>query len=180
MRWLATLFSALALLTSQAAADQNDDRLDGLFQELLEVRDPLNARGFENAIWQIWIETDDPQANALMQAGIDALESQAFTAALAVYDVLVDKAPAFAEAWNKRATAHYLVGDYEASLADIDRTLALEPRHFGALSGRGLIQHAQGDDFAAIESFEAALAIHPNLVSVRRNLRALKARQKPI
>jgi tetratricopeptide (TPR) repeat protein len=126
------------------------------------------------------METEDPQATALMEAGIAALDSRSFTAALAVYDVLVEEMPAYAEAWNKRATAHYLVGDYEASLADIERTLALEPRHFGALSGRGLIQHARGDDLAAIESFEAALAIHPNLVSVRRNLEALKARQKPI
>ncbi|MEX2630719.1 MAG: tetratricopeptide repeat protein [Tistlia sp.] len=171
---------ALCLLSSAASADQTDSRLGDLFRELRGAADPVMASRPQNAIWSIWIETEDAEAQALMAAGIAALEARDFKRALAVYDLLVAQHPGYAEAWNKRATVHYLVGDYAASLADIERTLALEPRHFGALSGRGLIQEAQGDDLAAIGSFQAALEIHPNLVSVRRNLAALLARQKPI
>ena len=183
MRRLATLFLGLALLSPlplTAAADQTDSRLDALFGELQEVRDPINARGLQNAIWTIWMESDDPGAEAAMTAGIAALDDRDFEKALAIYDDLVESAPDFAEAWNKRATVHYLLGNYEASLEDIEHTLELEPRHFGAITGRGLIQHAQGNDPAAIDSFEQALEIHPHLQSVRQNLEALKARQQPI
>lgn len=182
MRRLATLFLALAPLAfgPPAVADQEDPRLDGLFEELREANDPINARGTENAIWQLWIETDDPGAAKAMAAGIAALDARDFEGALAIYDGLVAQAPDYAEAWNKRATTHYLLGNYERSLADIERTLALEPRHFGALAGRGMVQLERGDPLAAIEAFEAALEINPNLVGVRHNLQVLKSRQQPI
>ncbi|SMF46060.1 Tetratricopeptide repeat-containing protein [Tistlia consotensis] len=180
MRWLATLFFVLAMAPLGAAADQNDPRLDDLFKELKEAGDPINALGIQNAIWQLWLETDDAEAETAMQSGIAALDAHDFEGALKIYDRLVERAPAFAEAWNKRATVEYLLGKYQESLADIAKTLALEPRHFGAITGRGLIQHALGDDLSAIKSFEAALKINPNLVSVRQNLEALKAQQKPI
>ena len=85
-------------------------------------------------------------------------------------------APDFAEGWNKRATVHYLMGNYDKSLSDVAKTLALEPRHFGALSGRGLIYIELEDEKRALEAFEEALAIHPNLVSAAINAKALRER----
>ena len=82
--------------------------------------------------------------------------------------------PDFAEAWNKRATVHYLMGDYVASVHDIQQTLALERRHFGALSGLGMIYEAIGRPSAALRSFEAALAINPHLDATRQRIEELR------
>ena len=98
--------------------------------------------------------------------------------ARAAFDLLVTRAPNFAEAWNKRATLLYLLGDDDGSVADVRRTLVLEPRHFGALSGLGLINARHGRPEAALHSFEAALAIHPFLPGARANVEALRQRLK--
>jgi tetratricopeptide (TPR) repeat protein len=94
--------------------------------------------------------------------------------ALDYFNRLVTLAPDFAEAWNKRATVYYLMGDYRASVLDIERTLELEPRHFGALSGLGLIYDAIEEPAAALRSFEAAVAINPHLDSTRQRIDALR------
>jgi tetratricopeptide (TPR) repeat protein len=86
--------------------------------------------------------------------------------------------PDLAEAWNKRATVYYLMGEYEASVRDIERTLALESRHFGALSGLGFIYLSHGEDRAAIEAFEAALEINPYLPGARTRVEELRRRQR--
>ena len=87
---------------------------------------------------------------------------------------MVAIAPDFAEGWNKRATVHYLLGNYPQSLADIGETLEREPRHFGALSGRGLVYVALEDEVRALKAFDAALAIHPNLTSAAINAATLR------
>ena len=84
-----------------------------------------------------------------------------------VFDDLVDIAPEYAEAWNKRATVHFLLGNLADSIADVDVTLDLEPRHFGALSGLGQIELQLGDPAAALSAFEAALLMHPHLPGTR-------------
>ena len=94
--------------------------------------------------------------------------------ARAAFDLLVAREPGFAEAWNKRATLLYLVGDDDGSIADIQRTLALEPRHFGALSGLGLIFARQERPAQALHSLEAALAVHPQLPGGRARADELK------
>ena len=91
---------------------------------------------------------------------------------------MVRAAPDFAEAWNKRATVHYLMGNFEASVADIRRTLALEPRHFGALSGMGLIYDAIGNQTAAMKVWEKALEIHPHLPGMKARIQELRAKAK--
>src|ERR671938_247070 len=112
---------------------QGDPRLDGLFVRL---------------------KAATTQAEA-------AIDRRDYLDALDALDTLVRKAPDFAEAWNKRATVRYLIRDYRGSVLDIERTLALEPRHFGALSGLGLIYLAVDDPRAAARSFAAALAVYP-------------------
>ena len=89
---------------------------------------------------------------------------------------IVAIAPGFAEGWNKRATVHYLLGNYDKSLTDIAETLALEPRHFGALSGRGLVYMALEEEELALDSFEAALEVYPLAHGARHNADALRDR----
>jgi len=165
---------ALFAAAGPAAADQKDKRLPALFTELLEAPGPVNAQRVEGQIWQIWLHSDDGAVQGLMFDGVSAMQRGDYAHALAKFDQMVLIAPDFAEGWNKRATVHYLLGNYEKSLADIAKTLALEPRHFGALAGRGLVYVELQDERRALESFEAALAVHPNLTSAALNAAHLR------
>ena len=91
-----------------------------------------------------------------------------------IFNHIVRIAPDYAEGWNRRATVRYLMGDYKGSLADIGETLKREPRHFGALSGRGLVMVKLGRDRDALKSFEAAIAINPHVAAARQNIRILR------
>lgn len=161
-------------LIGPASGDQLDRRLDGLFDQLQTTSSEAEAAAAQQQIWQIWVESDDVQVNRLMSAGIRALAAQQFAVALETFDRMVEQAPDFAEGWNKRATVHYLMGDYRASVLDIERTLELEPRHFGALSGLGLIYDAIEQPAAALRSFEAAVAINPHLDGTRQRIDTLR------
>jgi tetratricopeptide (TPR) repeat protein len=157
-----------------AAADQRDPRLDGLFDRLRETRSPLEAQVVEQQIWRLWLESDDAALDRLMAHGVAAMREQDYAAALRVFDRMVVQAPDFAEGWNKRATVHYLMGDWRASVVDIQRTLELEPRHFGALFGLGLIYDALEQPEAALRSFEATLRVNPHSQSTLQRVRELR------
>jgi tetratricopeptide (TPR) repeat protein len=173
--WLALLCAVLVLgFMTPAWADQTDRRLDGLFERLRLTSSEAEAETAQQQIWQIWIESDDMLTNRLMQEGIQAMVTRQHALALECFDRLVERAPAFAEGWNKRATVYYLMENYEASVLDIERTLELEPRHFGALSGLGMIYDAIGEPAAALRSFEAAIAINPHLDGARQRVEALR------
>jgi tetratricopeptide (TPR) repeat protein len=173
--WIALLCSVLALgFVTPTFADQTDRRLDGLFERLRATSSEAEAGAAQQQIWQIWIESDDMLATRLMQEGIQAMVTRQHALALEYFDRLVARAPAFAEGWNKRATVYYLMENYEASVLDIERTLELEPRHFGALSGLGMIYDAIGEPAAALRSFEAAIAINPHLDGARQRIEALR------
>ena len=175
------LICGLAGFFAPALADQTDSRLNELFAQLREVSAPVEAAPIESQIWAIWLETSDQTAGSLLQTGIDAMRRGDHRAALKAFDRVVTIAPDFAEGWNKRATVHYLVGNLDQSLDDIATTLKLEPRHFGALSGRGLVYVNLDDLERALVSFEAALAVSPHMVGTRSNaeaiLRFLKGRE---
>ncbi len=164
----------LTLSSGPAAADQKDPRLDDLFARLLMARDFRAAQGIELSIWGIWIESNDPAVKILMEQGLHAMSRRDMRAALGKFDQTVKISPAFAEGWNKRATVHYLLGNYIESLHDIDKTLVLEPRHFGALSGRGLVYLELEEEALALESFEGALEIHPRQPGVKYNAKTLR------
>ncbi|MCH8091570.1 MAG: tetratricopeptide repeat protein [Proteobacteria bacterium] len=166
------------VLAFAASAAQNDARLDGLFTRLKSAANPIEARLVEKAIWQIWLVSNDARANRLMASGIVAMNRGDNSPALAAFDEIVKILPGFAEGWNKRATVHYLMGSHEESLGDIVRTLALEPRHFGALSGRGLVNLALGREEAALKAFEAALHIYPHLAGNKSHIKALREKLK--
>ena len=158
-----------------AIADQDDPRLDGLFERLQTTPNPAEAHAVEQRIWLVWLETDDAGLNRLMEQGIVAMRDRRYAAALQAFDRMVEQAPQFAEGWNKRATVHFLMGNWQASVRDIQRTLALEPRHFGALFGLGMIYDALGQPEAALRSFEATLALNPHSESTRRSIEELRA-----
>ena len=171
----ATLLAVgLCLGAASAGADQNDVRLERLFEALRESRDANVARAAENSIWLAWIDHDDPAVSLLMHDGMSAMDRGDQRGALKKFEQIVNIAPDYAEGWNKRATVHYLLGNYESSLDDIDKTLALEPRHFGALSGRGLIYSALEEPALALEAFEEALEINPHMPGARHNAEALR------
>ena len=162
------------LLARAAAADQTDPRLDGLFMRLRDAANASDAGAVEAEIWRIWGEATDRDAQALYTRGVAAMAAGDARTAGAAFDLLVQLQPRFAEAWNKRATLRYLVGDDEGSIADIRQTLALEPRHFGALSGLALIMERQDRPGDAVRSLKAALVIDPFLQGGRDRLQALE------
>jgi tetratricopeptide (TPR) repeat protein len=169
---LALAALALACVWHPAAADQTDQRLDPLFDRLKSAQ-AAEAATAQREIWRIWIDTPDSVSERLMRQGIGAMAAEELAAARRIFDRLIEREPDFAEAWNKRATVHYLMGNFSASVSDIQKTLELEPRHFGALSGLGLIYDAIGEPEAAIRSFNAALEINPHLDGTRDRIEEL-------
>jgi Flp pilus assembly protein TadD len=121
--------------------------LDRLFAALKVAPDDESAKYVENRIWAMWIATDSDTTTLLMSR----------------VKAAVDAKPDYIEAWNRRATLYYMKKDFEDSLADIHEVLRREPRHFGALSGLGMILQEVGDDKGALEAFRRALAVHPHL-----------------
>lgn len=172
----------LGLFLGPAHADQRDGRLPDLFARLKAAPDVATAEPLEARIWTIWSEAPDPGSAALLAAGTAAMGQRAWPTALALLDRLVVTRPEFAEAWNKRATLLYLMGEHARSVADIQKTLALEPRHFGALSGLGLIHEARGDKAAALEWYRKALAQNPHMPGIveRVDVLTLEVEGEPI
>ncbi len=155
--------------------DQNDARLDDLFARLASAKSAREAAPVEVAIWSAWLDLDHPDAAPWLARGMQAMSARRLAEALAAFDRVVELAPDYAEGWNKRATVHWLLGSHDASTADIDRTLALEPRHFGALSGLAMIREAQGRPFEALEALEKLTRIHPRLTHLEQSVERLTA-----
>ena len=159
-----TMILALALTSGPAVADQSDPGLDRLFEELRRTGDAGEADRLTSEIWQRWVTHDsDQHAAELMRSGMELMNRGLLVQAEQVFSTLIDARPDFAEAWNKRATIRFLRGDDAGSRQDIIRVIDLEPRHFGALSGLGMIHMRSGDLQAALQAFEAALRVNPHL-----------------
>lgn len=167
---LALLFLALA---PPAMADQKDSQLGPLFEKLKVAPDFQTAHEIEFLIWHIWSQANTAGGGLLLRQGVQYMNEGDHEKALVNFNALVEIEPEFAEGWNKRATLHYLMGNYDGSVADIQRTLALEERHFGALSGLGLIYDSLDQKEAALKAFRAALEIHPNMEEIRRRAEEL-------
>ena len=177
------LFPILALAVGLAAAasvhaDQTDPRLEPLFQELKNASDPNEVGAAEQAIWGIWMESGNEEVDQLLRQGSIYMQMQSFDAALSHFNAVIEAKPDFAEGWNKRATLYYLMGEYQRSIADCEKTLALEPRHFGALFGLGLLYTHLDDEPKAIDALERALKLHPHLQNVPEIIERLKAKLK--
>lgn len=157
------ILCALVCMEGRALSDQTDPRLDALFEALGAATQPAAAAALEQQIWSIWLETGSEEINRQMLVGAAAMDGGEASKALRLFDTVVRDHPRFAEGWNRRATLYFLLGRFPESIADIERTLALEPRHFGALSGLALIREAQNDPFAALEALEQVIRIHPQM-----------------
>ena len=169
------MVAAMALAWGQPGwSAQDDPRLDKLFALLAETQDPQQLGQIEQSIWLLWLDSGDDGLNQMMQRGVAAMNQGDFPIALAAFNSIVEAAPEFAEGWNKRATLYWLMGDYQASIGDIDKTLALEPRHFGALSGLAMIRSAQERHEDAYRALKQMLDVHPHSPGAGARLKALE------
>ncbi len=132
--------------------------------------DRLIRKIAEDAIWKVWGRSGNPSHDRLYQHGVEQMQSGKLTGAVGSFTTLIQLAPEFAEAWNKRATLYFMLGENDRSIADCDEVLSREPNHFGALSGYGLLMLRQGEYRRALEYFEQALTANPNMPGVQRNI----------
>ena len=167
------LISCLMFWPSSTRADQNDPELDRLFSALLGADDFAQGSRITEEIWQRWRQVDNTVIGDLLASGITAMNAHDLGLALDSFDQVIQKAPEFAEGWNKRATVYYLMGEYNHSIRDIRQTLLLEPRHFGAMAGFAWILLYQRDFEMAEHVLRRALSVNPFLVDVRRQLQTL-------
>ncbi|MEQ1771149.1 MAG: hypothetical protein ABL879_15045 [Devosia sp.] len=158
------LLPVLAAAIPVSAADFVDQQaLDNLFIELRQAPDANAAEAISQTIWAFWVNPTDRKLADEMAVVLRAESSGDFATGIGVLDKMISEYPSYAEGWNRRATLRFMVGNYKGSLEDIDKVLALEPRHFGALSGKIMIELRLGDRPAALKDMVAALAIHPYL-----------------
>jgi len=132
----------------------------------------------EQALWLLWSRSGDAQIDALMAKGVEAMQSGSYADAISTFTQVIEKKPDFAEGWNKRATAHYLAGQLEKSIADCHEVLKRNPGHFGALSGMGQIYFQLEDNEAALLWYRKALEVNPNMLGVEMQIRLLEQQQR--
>ncbi len=140
----------------------------------LHDEDALVRALAEKSIWLMWSRSGDAAVDRLFVRGLEQMNAGDLKAAIATFDQIVRRKPAFAEGWNRRATARYLAGDYRNSLSDCDEVVRRNPIHFGALSGYGLIYLKLAEYDRALDYFRRALAVNPNMEGVRENVRELE------
>jgi len=145
-------------------------RLDALLRD-----DNALVRDYaEQGLWALWSRSGDVAVDRLMARGVQEIEAQDYKAAIATFSEIVRRKPEFAEGWNKRATAYYLAGEYQKSIADCAEVLKRNPRHFGALSGLGLIDTKLERYDDALAWFRKALNVNPNMLGVEFNIKGIE------
>ncbi|MDP3798403.1 MAG: tetratricopeptide repeat protein [Polaromonas sp.] len=132
----------------------------------------------EAALWQIWSRSGNRAIDALLLRGVQQMEARQLVEAVATFSEVIRKKPAFAEGWNKRATAYYLLGRFELSMHDCDEVLKRNPHHFGALSGYGQMYLALGDPDRAQPYLERALKVNPNMAGVAATIQLIEQRRE--
>ena len=170
----AVIFLMLVMTAGQAFARQDHPKLDVLFEILQTTDDAQKALGASHLIWNLWSRSDSPTTDLMFNRGTQAMAEGQLNAALTRFTAVIELDPEFAEGWNKRATVLYMMGDYQGSLTDVYRTLELEPRHFGALSGMGMIFTALDQPKKALSAFRRALLANPHLRGTREQIKILK------
>ena len=148
-------------------------RLDNLFGDLKRERNEKAAERIAARIWDEWNHSRSASVDLMMQWSQKAIEGKKFDVALDFLDQVVTMSPAYSEGWNRRATVHYMMHNYRKSMADIDRTLQLEPRHFGALAGMAQIMKDTGRRELALSAYERVLAIYPMMRNAQNEVATL-------
>ena len=178
---LAALRSADAATRAEAVvwiANRGGPADDGLLHERLRDESALVRSYAEQALGLLWSRSGDSDIDRAMAQGVEQMQAGRHAEAIAAFSRVISRKPDFSEAWNKRATAYYLAGEYRKSLADCDQVLARNPRHFGALSGLGMVHLALEELEDAQRWFRRALEVNPNMVGVELELLRLEERLK--
>lgn len=171
---LALLLLLLVFLAGQRPAFAQSDDLDFLFAQLRQPGTAAMEMRIEERIWNQWMHGGSTAENDALARATQAMNSANAAEAERQLNALIRQTQSFPEAYNKRATLYFMIGRYDESLSDIASTLELEPRHFGALSGRGMILQRLGRDAEAIAAYKEALAINPNLEGAKSAVRLLE------
>jgi tetratricopeptide (TPR) repeat protein len=169
-----TFILCLTLFLSNhlSAAAQSD--LDALFGKLRDPATGSEVLRIEPEIWTAWMRGGTNEQNEALAKATASMNVADLSNAEKQLNALLEKTQTFPEVWNKRATLYFLMGRFDESLADIVKTLELEPRHFGALSGRGMIYQRLGRDAEALAAFKEALSINPSMVGARLAVQQLE------
>ncbi|MET0278264.1 MAG: tetratricopeptide repeat protein [Pseudorhodoplanes sp.] len=152
---------------------QRGQDLDFLFGALKVAPDPEAAKAVEGRIWAVWLVSKSDTANLLMSRVKAAVDAKNLDLAVQLLDKVVLLRPDYVEAWNRRATIHYMRKDFTRSIEDVRQVLAREPRHFGALAGLGLILQELGDDKRALEVYRKAVEINPQMQRIPDLIKSL-------
>ncbi len=177
MTYMRRLWLIIALVLAglhSAAAQQPADKLDTLFAKLRDPATGSEVLRIEPQIWSLWMQGGSAAENDKLAIATQSMNLGAFDLADKQMTQLLATAANFPEAWNKRATLYFLMGRLDDSLADIVKVLDLEPRHFGALSGRGMIYQRQGKNTEALAAYKEALSMNPNMVGPRIAVKQLE------
>ena len=168
------VFIFIFLGLSEVFADERRKQLDKLFNEL-KINNPALTFEAEQKIWEIW--STHPKKNELtlmLSEGSTLVKDDKLNEAVNIFTKVIDLDPSWAEAWNKRATVLYLLGEFQKSQNDIDKVLELEERHFGALAGQGLVNIQLKNYDKAIMSYEKAQKIYPTMKSPKIMIKEIK------
>ena len=168
---LARTLIVFLLFAFSIKADQNDARLENLFEILSKTESDIQINEVTSNIWDIWHETNDPSIEEDFYRGLESMRTGDLIMSVAFFTRVIDKNPNFAEGWNKRATVYYMLGKFDASMMDIHETLKLEPRHFGAMDGMGLI-------FIHLEQFDQAIDIYDQMLKIFPNNSSTKQKKE--
>jgi tetratricopeptide (TPR) repeat protein len=141
----------------------------------LKGEDRTRAATAEAYLWSMWCRSGDAEVDRSFRAGVKAMQRGDLSAAEDIFTRIIERAPGFAEAWNKRATVRFVMKNFSGSIADCQETIARNPEHFGACSGQGLCHMSLGEYHEAAICFRRALDIHPHLYAVRHNLALAEA-----
>ncbi|APG85813.1 hypothetical protein SAMCCGM7_Ch3084 [Sinorhizobium americanum CCGM7] len=139
-----------------------EQRLDALFLDLKKERDESKARELADRIRLEWQDSGSATVNLLMQSADKAITDDKKTVALDILDQVIVLAPSYVEGWNRRATLHFQMGNYRKSMSDINRVLAIEPRHFGAIAGMATMLEAAGKNELAMRAWQQFLDVYPS------------------
>ncbi|WP_026480576.1 tetratricopeptide repeat protein [Ahrensia sp. 13_GOM-1096m] len=148
-------------LASEAVKSEREKRIDDFFTQLKKTRSPGAANRLASNIWSEWFRSGSASIDLLMHWSDEATKRKDFNIALDLLDQVITRQPDYAEGWNRRATLHYAMSNYNKSMADIQKVLALEPRHFGALSGMANILEQSGNKQAALDAWQRVLDVYP-------------------
>ncbi|MGX5826160.1 tetratricopeptide repeat protein [Mesorhizobium sp. 43Arga] len=165
--------AAPAAPEAPAAPMTKQARLDKLFSDLKRERNEKAAERIAGNIWSEWFQSGSASIDLMMLWSQQAMDKQKFDVALDLLDQVVILQPTYAEGWNRRATVHFMMKNYGKSMSDIDHTLQLEPRHFGALSGLAQIMALTGHKQSALEAWQKVLAIYPMMRSAQDQVATL-------